>query len=216
MIRVLIADDHHLVRQGIRALLEKSPSISVIGEAKDGLETLAFTSSLKPDVLLLDVNMPHLNGIDIAHEITESGLDTAIVFVSYYSNETMVRQAFQNGARAYLLKKSVAADLLEAIDTAFNREYYISPELRSYFTLEELKDLRLQAEQSNPYERLTTRELEVCQMVVQGMTNQGIAVALGISKKTVEKHRANLMLKLGVNDLASLIREALRRGFTYL
>jgi two-component system, NarL family, response regulator NreC len=216
MIRVLIADDHHLVRQGIRALLEKQPGFIVIGEAKDGLEALAFTTQLQPDVLLIDINMPYLSGIDVIKDINAEGIQTSSVVLSMYSDESLVKRAFQNGAKGFLLKNSIAEDLLAAIESAYDHKVYLSPELRHFFDSDSLLSMKEELNDGDSSSTLTAREREICQLIARGMTNQAVAKLLQISPKTVEKHRANLMMKLGVQDLASLIREALRQGIIFL
>jgi DNA-binding NarL/FixJ family response regulator len=216
MIRVLIADDHHLVRQGIRALLEKNRDIEVIGEAKNGLEALALTSQLHPEVLVIDVNMPHINGIDVIRDVTSAGMKTACVILSMYSDESLVKRAFQNGALGYLLKNSIAEDLITAIEAVNHHQIYLSPELKDSIATEEITNIPYEPEPTAGAGALTNREREICQLVAQGLTNHAIANSLSISVKTVEKHRANLMLKLGVQDLAGLIREAIRQGIIFL
>ena len=216
MIRVLIADDHHLVRQGIRALLEKNPEVDVVAEAQNGQEALAFTSQIKPDVLILDINMPVLNGLEVTQDLTQAGIPSSIVILSMYSDESLVKRAFQCGAKGYLLKKSISDDLTKAVQAAWRQEFYISPELGQIKDIEEwlsLVGLQVLNETNDP---LSRREKEVCQLVADGLTNQAIARSLNISTKTVEKHRSNLMNKLGVQDMAGLIREAIRNGIVFL
>jgi len=216
MIRVLIADDHHLVRQGIRALLEKNPEVDVVAEAQNGQEALAFTSQIKPDVLILDINMPVLNGLEVTQDLTQAGIPSSIVILSMYSDESLVKRAFQCGAKGYLLKKSISDDLTKAVQAAWRQEFYISPELGQIKDIEEwlsLDGLQVLNETNDP---LSRREKEVCQLVADGLTNQAIARSLNISTKTVEKHRSNLMNKLGVQDMAGLIREAIRNGIVFL
>ena len=216
MIRVIVADDHHLVRQGIRALLEKHPDISVIEEAQDGQEALAFTSQLKPDVLILDINMPVMNGLDVTRDLTQTGIPTSIVILSMYSDDSMVKRAFLLGAKGYLLKKSITDDLISAIQAAQRGELYLSPELGSVVDVDEWLRADSDPQLANQVDQLSPREREVCQLVAQGMTNQAIAKNLNISTKTVEKHRSNMMNKLGVQDIASLVREVLRTGIVFL
>ena len=216
MIRVLIADDHHLVRQGIRALLEKNPEVDVVAEAQNGQEALAFTSQIKPDVLILDINMPVLNGLEVTQDLTQAGIPSSVVILSMYSDESLVKRAFQCGAKGYLLKKSISDDLTKAVQAAWRQEFYISPELGQVKDIEEwlsLEELQVLNETNDP---LSRREREVCQLVADGFTNQAIARNLNISTKTVEKHRSNLMNKLGVQDMAGLIREAIRNGIVFL
>jgi DNA-binding NarL/FixJ family response regulator len=216
MIRILIADDHHLVRQGIKSLLEKEPDIVIVGEARDGLETLAYVSQLHPDVVILDINMPHLTGIEVINDIHAAGIQTAVIILSMYSDESIVKRALRNGASGYLLKNSISDDLVAAIRAVHRQEFFLSPELESYFNPGELTKIHTLLEFDITTEALTDREREICRLIAQGLTNQAISKSLDISTKTVEKHRANLMAKLHVQDLASLIREAIRQGIIFL
>lgn len=214
MIRVIIAEDHHLVRQGIRALLEKQAHISVVGEAQDGQEALDLTRKMRPDVLLLDINMPLINGIEVIKRIRSVGLPTEVLILSMHEDESMVKRAFWNGARGYILKKSISEELFTAINDTSIRRTYLSPQLNNIVDFNSLDNGEVG--QDDHIDRLTTRELEVCQLIAGGNTNNEIALRLGISVKTVEKHRANLMEKLNVQDVASLIREALKHGVIFL
>jgi DNA-binding NarL/FixJ family response regulator len=211
MIQVIIADDHHLVRQGIRALLEKQAFISIVGEACNGQQALDLCLELTPDVLLLDINMPLLNGIEVTNRICESGIRTQVLILSMHSDLGLVRRAFISGARGYLLKDSVTEDLINGILAVSRHEHYTSPALPAWGEINK-PDLDHPAPDDDQFFRLTSREREVCQLIAEGMTNQAMAHLLGISVKTVEKHRANLMEKLGVSDVASLTRKAIKHG----
>jgi DNA-binding NarL/FixJ family response regulator len=215
MIRIVIADDHHLVRQGIRALLEKQPDMQIVGEAEDGQQAVQTCLDTIPDVLLLDINMPISNGIDVTKRIKESGIKTQVLILSMYSDLSLVRRAFSNGARGYLLKKSITDDLINGIHSASLRQNYISPALPDRGNGDDWFTEPSESE-SEGFNKLTDREREVCQLIAEGMTNQAIACRLSISIKTVEKHRANLMYKLGVSDIASLIRQAIKNGLVFL
>jgi DNA-binding NarL/FixJ family response regulator len=214
-IRVIIADDHHLVRQGIRALLEKADDIEVIGEAADGQEAVELVEQLAPDVLVMDIAMPRLNGNQAAGQVRALGVATQVVILSMYSDETLVRQALRNGAKGYLLKRSVTEELLLAIRAASRGEIYLSPAISGSIVADFLR-LQANADSSGPFERLTSREREVLQLIAEGHTNSAIAQVLTISVKTVEKHRANLMSKLNVHDLAGLMRVAIKHGLIFL
>ncbi len=214
MIRVAVADDHHLVRAGIRALLEKAGDIEVVGEAVDGLEALELLEAVVPDVLVMDIAMPRLNGIEAVERIQELGLETKVVILSMYSNELLVRQALQRGARVYLLTESGTNELLLANRAASGGGTYLSPAISEALLPEAL--MSAAEEESPDFDPLTPREREVLLLIGAGNTNQAIARQLGISVKTVERHRANLMGKLGVNNLAELIRLAIKRGLIQL
>lgn len=210
MIRVVIADDHHLVRQGIRALLEKAGDIEVVGEAADGCEALELVERLMPDVLIMDLVMPRLDGFQTMQGVVaRSAGPTRVVILSMHSDKYLVRRALQEGARGYLLKDSVVEELLLAVRAASRGEYYLSPAIAGSI-LHELVTGQVDHEQFDPFERLTPRELEVLQLITLGQTNTAIAQMLGISVRTVEKHRANLMSKLNVHDVASLTRLAIK------
>jgi DNA-binding NarL/FixJ family response regulator len=215
VIRVIIADDHHLVRQGIRALLEKADDIQVVGEAADGREAVELVERLVPDVLVMDIAMPRLDGSQAIGQIRALGVATQVVMLSMYSDETLVRQALRNGAKGYLLKRSVTEELLLAIRAAVRGEIYLSPAI-SQSVVSGFLALCEDADESNPHDRLTSREQEVLQLISEGYTNKAIAQALKISTKTVEKHRANVMSKLKVNDLAGLMRAAIKHGLIIL
>jgi DNA-binding NarL/FixJ family response regulator len=214
-IRVIIADDHHLVRQGIRALLEKASDIEVVGEAADGPEAVELVARLAPDVLVMDLAMPRLDGNQAVGRVRALGMTTQVVMLSMYSDETLVRQALRNGARGYLLKRSVTQELLLAVRAASRGEIYLSPAISGSIVADCLT-LHADADAPSPFERLTPREREVLQLISEGHTNSAIAQILTISVKTVEKHRANLMSKLSVHDLAGLIRAAIKHDLILL
>jgi DNA-binding NarL/FixJ family response regulator len=210
-IRVIVADDHHLMRQGIRALLEKADDIEVVGEAADGQEAVELVERLAPDVLVMDIAMPRLNGSQAIERVRALGVATQVVILSMYSDETLVRQALRNGAKGYLLKCSVTEELLLAIRAASRSEIYLSPAISGSIVAEFLT-LHADTDVSSMFERLTPREREVLQLISEGHTNSAIAQMLTVSVKTIEKHRANLMSKLNVHNLAELIRAAIKHG----
>ncbi len=214
-IRVIVADDHHLVRQGIRALLEKVSTIQVLGEAADGQEAVELVERLTPDVLVMDIAMPRLSGNQAVRRVRGLGVATQVVILSMYSDETLVRQTLRDGAKGYLLKSSVTEELLLAVRAASRGEIYLSPAI-SRSVVADFLTLQGDAEASSPFERLTPREREVLQLVAEGHTNSAIAQALKVSKKTVEKHRANLMSKLNVFNVAGLVRVAIKHGLVFL
>ena len=215
MIRVLIAEDHHLVRQGIRALLEKAKDIEVIGEAQDGQEAVELTQRIKPDVVVMDIAMPRLNGTQATEQIHSLHLPSRVVILSMYSDDTLVRQALRSGAKGYLLKRSVVEELLLAVRAASRGELFVSSAVSGSLlapTLAHQQD----SEVETPFDRLSEREKQVLKLVAEGQTNNAIAQILSVSVKTVEKHRSNLMDKLNIHDTAGLVRIALKHGLIFL
>ncbi|MCL4300399.1 MAG: response regulator transcription factor [Anaerolineae bacterium] len=215
MIRVILADDHHLVRQGLRSLLEKTGDIQILAEAENGQEAVKLAERLAPDVLVMDIAMPRLNGIQAAEQIRSLGLATQVVILSMYSDETVVRQALRAGVRGYLLKRSVVEELLLALRAAMHGEIYLSPAV-SQMVMTDFLAGQSAAEAASPFDQLSAREREALKLVAEGATNKAIAEAMQISIKTVEKHRTNLMTKLNVHDLAGLIRIAIKHGLISL
>lgn len=211
MIRVLIAEDHHLVREGIRALLEKAADIEVVGEAVDGQEAVEMVQRLSPDVLLMDIAMPRLNGIQAVEQLRKSGSPTRIVILSMYSDEILVRQALQNGVNGFLPKGSVSDELLFAISAASRGAVYLSPAISTSVLTPPAAPTP-----QGPAGQLTAREQEMLQLISKGHTNSQMADALGISVKTVERHRTHLMQKLNAHNLVELIRIAVTQGLIRL
>ena len=209
MIRIVVADDHHLIRQSIVSLLDQAEDIEVVGEAADGHETLKLTRRKRPDIAMVDIAMPLLNGIQTTRRIGEMAVDTRVIILSMYSDEDVVRQALRSGAKGYLLKSSVVEELLIAIRSASKGEIYLSPSI-AQTVLSEYLQSESKTEAMIIHERLSPREREILQLVVEGHTNQGVAQVLSVSPKTVERHRASLMKKLEVRNLPDLIRIALK------
>ncbi len=215
MIRVIVADDHHLVLEGIRALLEKADDIDVVGQAVDGQEAVEQVQRLTPDVLVMDIAMPRLNGIQAVERLRALGTPTRIVILSMYSDEILVRQALQHGAKGFLLKGSVSEELLLAIRAASRGAVYLSPAI-SETVMSDAFTTPPGARPPGPGDQLTPREREMLQMIGEGYTNSKMAEALGISVKTVERHRTNLMAKLNAHNLVELIRVAMKHGLIRL
>ena len=215
MIRVIVADDHHLVRQGIGVLLQEADDIEVVGEAEDGEEAVELVERLAPDVVVMDVAMPRLNGILAAGRLQALGVLTRVVILSMYSDGALVYEALRNGAQGYLLKRSVAEELLLAVRAAARGEIYLSPAIPRSVVEEALAE-KSSSWQSDPFDRLTPREQQVLQLIAEGRTNQGVANLLHISVKTVEKHRANLMSKLDIHDVPGLTRIAIKHRLVSL
>ena len=211
MISVVVADDHHLVRQGIRALLENADDIDVVGEAEDGIEAVELARALTPDVLVMDISMPRMNGTQATQRIRANHLATQIVILSMYDEEAIVRRALRQGAIGYVLKRAVTEELLLAIRSAARGDTYLSPPIARSI-LDEFLAIPPGEGETDPLERLTPREREVLQLIAEGRTNNLISQDLVISIKTVEKHRLNLMSKLKIHDLAGLVRISVKYG----
>lgn len=215
MIRVVIADDHHIVRQGLRALLEKDERIEVVGEAVDGLEAVSLVEALQPEIVILDIAMPRLDGVQATAKIHALQSDTRVIVLSVHNRRKIVRRVLQEGAMGYLLKSAVNEELLLAIMAARRGEIYLSPEI-STSILNNLWSLEAETGFDDPTLHLTPREVEILKLIVNGHTNNEIADVLCISPKTVSKHRTNVMAKLGVNDVTGLMRVALKEGLVFL
>jgi DNA-binding NarL/FixJ family response regulator len=208
--RVLLADDHTLVRAGIRALLEKLPGVQVAGEANDGREVLALIKAQQPDVVLMDISMPGLNGLQALARITRDFPHVRVIILSMHHNDEYVWQALKSGASGYLLKRAATVELPAAIEAVVGGQIYLSREIASRF----LKKFPLHqiACSTSPLEQLTSRQREILQMLAEGQTTKAIALVLKISDKTIEYHRARLMARLNIFDIPGLVRFALRTG----
>ena len=211
MITIVLADDHHVVRQGLRALLTAEADCTVVGEAGDGLQVAGLVERLKPDVLVVDLMMPGLNGLEVTRQVMQRTPDTHIVILSMHSHEAYVLEALRNGASAYVLKGSSAQDLVQAVHAAAAGQRYLSPPL-SEQAIEAYLQLKTEQAVADPYDTLTTREREVLQLAAHGYHNTELSERLSISPRTAENHRANLMRKLDLHTQTDLIRFALRRG----
>lgn len=210
MTTIVLAEDHHIVRQGLHILLQAERNFSIIGETGDGLEAVQLVERLQPDVLVLDLMMPSLNGLEVTRQVTKRSPQTRIIILSMHANEAYVREALRNGAAGYVLKESSAADLVQAVREAIAGRRYLSPPLS-----ERAIDAYIQKAEAatlDVYDTLTTREREVLHLVAEGNTIGTIASRLFISPRTVETHRTNLMRKLSLRTSAELVRYALQRG----
>jgi DNA-binding NarL/FixJ family response regulator len=214
-IRVVLADDHHLVRQGMDALLGKAEGIEVVGQAAFGEEALDLVDLLKPDVLVLDIAMPGLDGLQVVDRIQSLEVATRVVVLSMYSAEALVARALRAGVNGYLLKGSAPEELPLAIRAASRGEVYLSPPIAQIVVLGYL-DAQRPGGGGGLASRLTPREREVLQLVAEGHSSAAIAERLQVSVKTVQKHRSSLMSKLGVHNAAELIRIALRHRLVFL
>jgi DNA-binding NarL/FixJ family response regulator len=209
MIHVLIAEDHLMVRAGIRALLEKAGDIHVMGEASNGQEAIELTEALKPDVLIMDIMMPRMNGIQAAENIRDMKLPTHILLLSMYSDEGFVHQALQYGVRGYVLKSSVSDELIWAVRAVAGGNTYFShpiSEIVGDGTISQYTS----SPNSDPLASLSPREKEILQLIAEEHTSAEIGNMLFITEKTVEKHRTKLMEKLNVRNLAGLVRLAVK------
>jgi DNA-binding NarL/FixJ family response regulator len=210
VISIVLADDHHVVRQGLRSLLETESDFQVVGETGDGQEAKLLVERLKPNVLVTDLMMPGLNGLELARQIASRHSTTRVVILSMHANEAYVMEALRNGATGYVLKESGAPDLILAVRAAAAGQRFLSPPLS-----ERAIESYIQKAEGGPpdaYERLTPREREVLQLAAEGHSNAEIAARLSISPRTAETHRGNLMRKLGLQNQTALIRYALRKG----
>ncbi len=209
MIRVLIAEDHLMVRAGIRALLEKAGDIHVLGEASNGQEAIEMAEELKPDVLIMDIMMPRMNGIQAAENIRGMKLPTQVLLLSMYADEGFVHQALQCGVKGYVLKSSVSDELLWAVRAVAGGQTYLSSPI-SEIVVESAINPRSTLQDNDPFSSLSPREKEILQLIAEEYTSAEIGKMLFISEKTVEKHRARLMEKLNVRNLAGLVRMAIK------
>jgi two-component system response regulator NreC len=210
MITFVLADDHNIVRQGLRSLLEAEADFKVVGEASDGLEAVRMVGSLNPDILILDLMMGGLNGIEVARQVNRRSPKTAIIILSMYNNEASVLETLKAGAKGYVLKDSTSDELVKAVREAAIGRHYLSSSLSERAIenyIEKSKETYI-----DPYDTLTTREREVLHLAAQSCTNAAIAERLYISRRTVEVHRANVMHKLGLRSQPQLIRYAMKRG----
>jgi len=207
--RILLADDHAMLRDGVRMVLEAHGDFEVVGCAENGRAAVDMARELRPDIAVLDVAMPELNGLEATREIRECCPDTAIVILSMHEGEEYLREALRAGAAGYVLKRAAAQELVGAIHAVQRGESYLDPAL----TRTLISDYVRQVERGDETpDSLTDRELEVLTLVAEGMTNRQIALKLSISIKTVQTHRANLMDKLNLHDRTELVRYAIRRG----
>jgi DNA-binding NarL/FixJ family response regulator len=215
LIRVLLIDDHELVRSGIKALLEKSEDIRVVGEAGDGHEALARIRESNPDVVLLDISLPGLNGLEVAAKTRKDFPRIRIIFLSMHTNEEYVLQALKVGASGYVLKQASTRELDLAVRSAKKGETFLSPAISNAVVSDyvaRLKGGNVRKPRANPFEVLTSRQREILQLIAEGLSTKEIAQKLGLSINTVEVHRANLMGRLNIHDIAGLVRYAVQTG----
>ena len=210
-IRIVLADDHTVMRAGLRSLLERQPDLEVVGEAEDGRRTVELAASLCPDVVVMDIGMPNLNGIEAARQIVAKQPTTSVVILSMHSDETYVMRAMKAGARAYLLKDSAEADLIRAIQAVSQGKSFFSPKI-SRILAEDYVRLLKQKGGEDSYDLLTAREREILQLLAEGKTNKEVATLLNLSLYTVETHRSRILQKLNLHSSAELVLYAVRKG----
>jgi two-component system response regulator NreC len=210
-IRILLADDHAVMRTGLRLVLERQPDFEVVGEASDGREAVAMVQKYSPDILVTDIGMPNLNGIEAARQVAAGSPQVSVVILSMHSDEAYVLRALKAGARAYLLKESAESDLIAAIRAVSSGKAFFSPAVSRMLVEDYVRQLQ-DREIEDSYELLTTREREILQLIAEGKSNKEIAAALNLSLYTVETHRGNLMEKLGLHTVPELILYAVRKG----
>ncbi len=211
VIRILLADDHTVVRKGLRLLLESHPGFKVIAEAANGREAVSLAEAHSPDVVVLDVAMPLLNGSEAARQISVRLPHTAIVFLSMHSDEGYVLKALKSGAKAYLLKDSAEDDLINAIKAVTEGKAFFSPAISKMLVEDYMRQMR-EREVEDSYELLTTREREILQLFAEGKSVKEVAAILDLSLYTVETHRSNIFQKLDLHSVAELILYAVRKG----
>jgi DNA-binding NarL/FixJ family response regulator len=207
--RIMLADDHQLVRAGFRALLKEIPAVEVVAEAADGRQALELFKKHQPDVVLIDIAMPKLNGLEAIARITKDFPNARVIVLSAYANQEYVMQAIQAGARGYLTKEDAVSELKAAIKAVTEGELYLSPHISKYVTHRDLEKVGVRYD---PLAKLTTRQREILQLIAEGSNTKEIAFLLKVSAKTVEAHRTQLMHRLGINDIPSLVRQAMRSG----
>jgi len=210
-IRILLADDHTVMRNGLRVLLERQPDFAVAGEAADGREAVDAAERLTPDVVVVDVAMPRLNGLDATQQITSKHPRTAVVVLSMHSDEGYIIRALKAGARGYLLKDSAEADLITAIRAVHEGKAFFSPVISRMLAEDFLRQISERGV-SDSYELLTMREREILQLLAEGRSNKETAALLNLSPFTVETHRANILEKLHLRGTPELILYAVRKG----
>jgi two-component system, NarL family, response regulator NreC len=210
-VRILLADDHTVMRAGLRALLERQPNLEVVGEAGDGRQTVELASSHVPDVVVMDIAMPTLNGVEATRRMVSKQPAISVVILSMYSDESYVMRALEAGARAYLLKDSAVSDLIRAIEAVSQGKSFFSPKISRILAEEYVRALK-QKGVADSYELLTPREREILQLLAEGKTNKEVATSLNISVYTAETHRGNILQKLNLHSTAELVLYAVRKG----
>jgi two-component system, NarL family, response regulator NreC len=204
-IRILLADDHAVVRQGFKLIINQEPDMEVVGEASDGADAVKLTQQLRPDVVIMDIAMPKLNGVEATRRIVENHPDSRVMILSMHKDAVYVRETLRSGAKGYLVKDSIDHDLLRAIRAVAQGDGFLSPEISNTVLVE-------YQQVADPFDQLTAREREVLQMLAEGKVAKEIATALDISVYTVDAHRGRIMKKLSLHSSTEIVRFAMRKG----
>lgn len=213
-IRVILADDHKILRAGIREMLEKQTDIQVVGEAEDGRTALNLVKELNPDIVIMDIGMPDLNGIEVTYQITSSNKNIKVIALSMYADRRFVRGMLKAGAIGYLLKDCALEDLMSAIRAAVENRVFMSPKIADIVMKDHIQQLK--KTDFSVYTVLSSRERQVLQLLAEGSSTREISVKLSISIKTVETHRQQIMEKLNINNIAGLTKYSIKEGITSL
>jgi DNA-binding NarL/FixJ family response regulator len=212
--KIILADDHKIIREGLRSLIEKQPDMEVIAEAQDGLTTVNLVQKLKPDVVIMDIGMPEMNGIDATTKITTEYKTVKVIALSMHSDRRFVMQMLKAGAAGYLLKDSAFEELVSAIHAVITKQHYLSQKITDVVVQEYLQNLP--RNESTVFTVLTAREREVLQLIAEGKSTKQTASVLNVSVKTIETHRQQIMEKLDMRSIAQLTKYAIREGLTSL
>ncbi len=213
--KILLADDHNVLRQGLRRILEEQPDVEVVGEARDGREAVALATTAQPDVVVMDISMPLLNGLEATRQILLKNPRLNVLILSMYSDETYVVQVLRAGARGYLLKDSAEEELIDAVRAVSKGQTFFSPKIKEMLLGDSMQRLREEGV-SDSYELLTAREREVLQLIAEGKSNKEAAAALYVSPTTIETHRARIMEKLDLHSTADIVLYSVRKGIVKL
>ncbi len=209
-IRVFLVDDHLMMREGIRWLLEKTPDIEIVGEAGDGVEAVVGVEQLAPDVVLMDISMPRLGGLEATRQIKEQNPQVKVLILTMHETDQYLSQMLQSGASGYVVKTAAFSELVSAVRAVYQGDVYLYPAIARMLVDDYL--LKVKAGKEGSHDSLTSREKEILRLVAEGTKNKEIAGLLGISLRTVQAHRTNLMRKLGVHDRTELVKYAVRNG----
>jgi DNA-binding NarL/FixJ family response regulator len=214
-ITIVLADDHRVVREGLRALLERHDDIKVVGEAADGQEAVKLAATLKPDVVVMDISMPVLNGIEATQQVLEVSPSSKVIILSMYSTSEHIFRSFKAGAQGYLLKESAGEDVVNAVRVVREGRRYLTDKITETL-LDDFIHQRSLVESESPVSRLSKRERHILQLVVEGKSSSEIGSQLFLSPKTIETYRSRIMHKLSINDVPGLVKFALQHGLTAL